>query len=67
VRLWDPESGREILTLRGHHDRVHAAAFSPDGTKLASASADGEIRIWETDATTVPSAAKELHRAADQP
>jgi len=41
VRLWEASGGREILTLRGHHDRVHGVAFSPNGAHLATASADG--------------------------
>src|SRR3712207_8917038 len=35
-------SGKELLTLRGHENPVHGVAFSPDGTKLASASEDGD-------------------------
>lgn len=32
-------------TLQGHHDRIHATAFSKDQT-LASASEDGTVRLW---------------------
>ena len=30
-----------------HSDRVNAVAYSPDGTKLASTSSDGTVRIWD--------------------
>ncbi|MBK8979450.1 MAG: serine/threonine protein kinase [Planctomycetes bacterium] len=46
VRLWDPRSGLEALTLR-HDDDVFALAWRPDGLALASASSDGVVRIWD--------------------
>ncbi|MCB8980699.1 MAG: hypothetical protein H6657_25085 [Ardenticatenaceae bacterium] len=33
--------------LSGHTDEIHGVAFSLDGTKLATASFDGSIKIWE--------------------
>jgi WD40 repeat protein len=44
-----------LLTLRGHADRVSAVAYSPDGQRLASASLDGTVRIWD------PATGQELH------
>jgi WD40 repeat protein len=38
--------GKEWLALRGHDDAVTAAAFSPDGRRLVTASADGTARLW---------------------
>jgi len=33
-------------TLSGHSDDVFSAAWSPDGTKLASGSKDKTVKIW---------------------
>ena len=41
------------LTFRGHSGPVHAAAFSPDGVRLASASADGIIKVWNVETGAV--------------
>ena len=33
-----------------HSDRIFSVAFSPDGTKIVSASADKTIKVWESGA-----------------
>jgi WD40 repeat protein len=36
-----------LLTLEGHWDKVIAVQFSPDGSKLASASYDKKVMVWD--------------------
>lgn len=36
-----------LQTLEGHSDEVRSVAFSPDSTRLASASDDNTIKIWD--------------------
>ena len=38
LKLWNPETGAEIRTLRGHTNIVTAFAISSDGRRIASAS-----------------------------
>jgi WD40 repeat protein len=38
---------KECQVLRGHTDEVFAAAFHPDGTRLATAGRDRAIWLWD--------------------
>jgi WD40 repeat protein len=49
VRLFDAASGDQGLVLRGHEDPVAFVDFSPDGSMLVSAAADGVVRVWALD------------------
>ena len=40
-------TGKEIAVLRGHEYQVNSAVFSPDGTRVVTASADKTARIWD--------------------
>ncbi len=48
VYVWDAATGRAVATLAaGPRPGAANAAFAPDGRTLATASADGTIRLWE--------------------
>ena len=49
AKVWDAESGKELLTLRGHSSAVYGVAFSPDGKRLATASADATVQVYALD------------------
>jgi WD40 repeat protein len=48
VKVWNTRNGKELLTLEGHRDRVQSVAFSPDGTRRASASEDKTVLVSGT-------------------
>ncbi|RPJ24401.1 MAG: hypothetical protein EHM33_17965, partial [Chloroflexi bacterium] len=44
--IWDAATGHELLTLTGHTGGVNQVVFSPDGTRLATASDDTTAKVW---------------------
>ncbi|MDM8554322.1 protein kinase [Desulfococcaceae bacterium HSG7] len=46
VIVWDAQSGKQLKSLPGHDDSVYDVSYSPDGTKIVSASWDGSAKIW---------------------
>ena len=46
VKVWDVETGLELLTIADDNDPVFGIAFSPDGHRLATANGNGLVRLW---------------------
>ena len=46
IRIWDVSAARTDQTLNPEAE-VYALAFSPDGSLLAYAGADGNVYIWD--------------------
>jgi dipeptidyl aminopeptidase/acylaminoacyl peptidase len=47
TRIWDAETGAQIVVLKGHDYAVRTAAFSPDGRRVVTTSWDKTARIWD--------------------
>ncbi len=47
ILIRDLRTGDLLETLRGHTDEALALAWSPDGSRLASAGRDRLIRVWD--------------------
>lgn len=47
VRVWDVETRTLLSKLEGHRSTVWGLSLSPDGKRLASASFDGSVCIWD--------------------
>ncbi len=47
LRVLDPATGEQTAQLTGHAAPVFSVTFSPDETRLVSASVDKTLRIWK--------------------
>jgi WD40 repeat protein len=46
VRIWNSTTGALVREMSGHRGSVTSVDYSPDGSKVASASEDGVVKIW---------------------
>lgn len=49
--LWDKKTGAPLRSFSGHIDTINAVAFSRDGKKFVTGSADKTARLWSTQTT----------------
>jgi WD40 repeat protein/tRNA A-37 threonylcarbamoyl transferase component Bud32 len=47
VQIWDLNTGQEVVALKGHSATVFGIAISRDGERLASASLDKTVKVWD--------------------
>ncbi|MEO2088878.1 MAG: hypothetical protein ABGY75_05190, partial [Gemmataceae bacterium] len=47
VKVWDARTGRPAAVLAGHTNHITDHQYSPDGTRIATASVDQTVRVWD--------------------
>jgi WD40 repeat protein len=47
AHVYDTTTGRELRAFSAQKGGITALAFSPDGTRLATGSADSTVLIWD--------------------
>jgi WD40 repeat protein len=49
AKVWDVQSGQELVTLYGNTSNVFGVAFDPGDRHVATAGGDGTVRIYTLD------------------
>jgi WD40 repeat protein len=47
AKIWDTQTGRNVLKLKGHKLPVVSVAYSSDGTRIVTGSDDRTSKVWD--------------------
>ncbi|MCX6352276.1 MAG: WD40 repeat domain-containing protein [Bacteroidetes bacterium] len=47
ITIWEADSNKVYKTLNGHKGLINSVAYSADGQRLLSSSADGTVTLWD--------------------
>ncbi len=56
AEIFDARTGRTLAVLKGHTGYIYSASFSPDGSRIVTASSDGTAKIWNVAAAIAQAA-----------
>jgi WD40 repeat protein len=64
ARLWDVETGKEVLSMSNIAAGIHGVALSPDGRR-AIVAGDGQAELWNLERATLEQTFEGLDVATD--
>ena len=49
AKIWDANTGRELMTLKGHDATITSVSYSAIGKIIVTSGVDGIVQIYTTD------------------
>ncbi len=62
--VWNVADGTKLFDISGQSDSFNCASFSPDGQRIATAGADGQIHLWNASDGTLLLVSEMKHAGA---
>ena len=47
AKVWDANTGQELMTLKGHEGGVISASYNPDGQRIVTGNSDQTAKVWD--------------------
>ena len=47
AKVWDANTGQELMTLKGHEGGVISASYNPDGQRIVTGNSDKTAKVWD--------------------
>ena len=47
IQIREIDTGRKVISIKAHEDRIYSIAFSADGLYIASSGKDCDIKLWD--------------------
>jgi WD40 repeat protein len=65
LNIWEVSTGRQLVTCKGHTNRIWAVAINPRNSIIATSSSDCSVKLWNQEGQCIHTLTGHTHRVWD--